>query len=36
MNPQRTELEYAVRKILTEYGVPVKIPKKRSRTYPAR
>ncbi len=31
MNPQRTELEYAVRKILTEYGVPVKIPRKRSR-----
>lgn len=31
MNPQRTELEYAVRKILTEYGVPVKIPKKRTR-----
>lgn len=33
MNPQRTELEYAVRKILTEHGVNVKIPKKKVRMY---
>lgn len=31
MNPQRTELEYAVRKILSGYGVQVKIPKKTRR-----
>ena len=29
MNPQRTELEFAVRKILTEYGVPLKSPRKK-------
>ncbi len=33
MNPQRTELDYAVRKILSEHGVPVKrIQKNRRRT----
>lgn len=32
MNPQRTELEFAVRKILSECGVHLKAPKKRSRT----
>lgn len=31
MNPQRTELEYAVRKILSEHGVNVKPPKKKMR-----
>ncbi len=31
MNPQRTELEYAVRKILNEYGVPVKASRRRTR-----
>ncbi len=31
MNPQRTELEYAVRKILSEYGVQVKIIRKQRR-----
>ena len=29
MNPQRTELDYAVRKILSSYGVQVKAPKKK-------
>ncbi|MBP5359743.1 MAG: polynucleotide adenylyltransferase PcnB [Treponema sp.] len=32
MNPQRTELEFAVRKILAEYGVHLKSPRKRTRT----
>ena len=32
MNPQRTELEYAVRKILAGYGVQVKAPKKKRRS----
>ena len=31
MNPQRTELEFAVRKVLSQYGVQVKIPRKRTR-----
>lgn len=31
MNPQRTELEFAIRKILSEYGVMVKPPRKRTR-----
>ena len=31
MNPQRTELEFSVRKILSEHGVQVKIPKKRTK-----
>ena len=31
MNPQRTELEFAVRKILSDNGVQIKIPRKRTR-----
>jgi poly(A) polymerase len=31
MNPQRTELEFAVRKILSEYGVHVKQSRKKVR-----
>lgn len=32
MNPQRTELEYAVRKVLSGYGVQLKAPKKKRRS----
>lgn len=31
MNPQRTELEHAVRKVLQSHGVQVKMPKRRAR-----
>lgn len=31
MNPQRTELEYAVRKILGSFGVQVRLPRKRTK-----
>ena len=31
MNPQRTELDFAVRKILNSYGIQVKQPKKRTK-----
>ena len=31
MNPQRTELEFAVRKILAEYGVQIKLPRKKAK-----
>lgn len=33
MNPQRTELEFAVRKILGNYGVQLKVPKKKYRVH---
>lgn len=34
MNPQRTELEFAIRKILSSYGVMVKMPRRHTRYIP--